>query len=463
MRHPGRGLGRSLGRGLGRGLGPGLWRGPGLFLWPRGLVGRVTLVLLAAVLLEFTGSTVFYEQAETYTADDARIAHKAEQLATDLQLLTATAPARRAETARLMSVSDLHLEWDPASRLPLTPPEMLPLQARFAAQLREFGQEGLQLTSTPRPGDVAGALPLPDGTVLRFVSRGLMSRHPVTRGLLSAAVLAGCVLLAAAMLVRTLSQPLRLLARAADAIGRGPPVPVSEAGPREVRDLARAMNAMQDRIGRLIADRTEALAAVSHDLRTPLSRLRLRAGFLEDSDIQTAIEADVDEMESMVVSVLAYLAGEDDPEPRRNLDLAALLATLVDDAADAGRDARYEGPDHASMHGRPLALKRVFGNLISNALAYAGNVRVSLREEGAGLSVRVEDDGPGIPPAELDRVLTPFYRVEGSRSRATGGLGLGLAIVQREVQRENGVLRLSNRPEGGLRAEIVFKAGRPPS
>jgi signal transduction histidine kinase len=418
------------------------------------------VVLLFAVVLEFTGSTVFYEQAETYTADDTRIAHKAEQLATDLKLLSVTAPERRQDIARLMSISDLQLEWSPDPNLPPARPELLPLQGRIDAQLRQFGPSGLRLRPAERPGDVAGSLPLPDGSVLRFTASGMLSRHPVTRGLMSAAILAGCVLLAAAMLVRTLSQPLRALARAADAIGHGPPVHVSEAGPREVRDLARAMNAMQHRIARLIADRTEALAAVSHDLRTPLSRLRLRAGFLDDPDVQAAIEGDVDEMEAMVVSVLAYLAGEDDPEPRRALDLAALLATLVDDAADAGKDAVYEGPDQLPFRGRPLALKRVFGNLISNALAYAGNVRVRLSRDGELLRVRVEDDGPGIPEAELEKVLTPFYRVEGSRSRATGGLGLGLAIVQREVLREGGQLRLDNRPEGGLRAEITFRRSR---
>jgi signal transduction histidine kinase len=423
-------------------------------LWPRGLVGRVTLVLLGAVLLEFTGSTVFYEQAETYTADDTHLARTAEQIATDMRLLEVTPLERRSTVAAMLSTSDLHLDWRLHDPLPAEIQRQHPLHRRLGNQLELNGRTGLRLERPARGGDVSGVLPLNDGSLLHFTVPAMLARHAVTRGLLSAAVLAGCVLLTAAMLVRTLSLPLRALSRIADAIGRGPPVLVPERGPREVRHLARALNAMQDRINRLISDRTEALAAVSHDLRTPLARLRLRVGFLDDPDTQAPIEADLDEMEAMVGSVLSYLAGEGDAEAKRTIDLAALLSTLVDEASDTGWDARYVGPDHLPVRLRPLATKRVLANLLSNALNYAGNAVVTLSREPGRVCVRVEDDGPGIPEAELDRVLTPFYRLEASRSRATGGLGLGLAIVQREVLRDNGVLTLANRTEGGLRVEI---------
>jgi signal transduction histidine kinase len=250
------------------------------------------------------------------------------------------------------------------------------------------------------------------------------------------------VLLAAVMLVHTMSLPLRALADVADAVGEGEWVPLEEKGPREVRYLARAINAMQVRIHRLIADRTQALAAVSHDLRTPLARLRLRSGFLEDVEAQAAIEADVAEMEAMVGGVLAYLAGENDPEKKRAADLAAMLMTLVDDAADEGRAARYDGPDHLSVRVRPLT--------------YGGCADVAARATPGGIAVTIDDRGPGIPEADMERVFTPFFRLEGSRSRATGGLGLGLAIVQREVGREGGTLALSNRSDGGLRVEVTL-------
>ncbi len=442
-------------------------------IWPTGLIGRVTLVLLAAVLLVFAGSAAFYEQAASYSASDAHAARIAEQLATNASVLSETPAPARAKLADMLSTSALRIAWLAAHDLPSIPvtaerPDLAALHGRLIALEPRLEGVGLALEGNADAlDDVAGQLRLPDGSALRFAARGMLTRQPVTRGLFSAALLAGCVLLAAVLLVRTLSQPLRAVARLADAIGHdavGPhgtlrppvamPLSVLESGPQEARHLARAMNAMQARIARLIADRTEALAAVSHDLRTPLARLRLRAGFLEDEEAQAAIEADVGEMEAMVGSVLAYLSGEDDPEPKRRVDLASLLATLVDEAADAGGDARYQGPDHALARLRPLAMKRVFSNLIGNALTYGGNASVSLVVEGEQLQVLVEDDGPGIPEAELERVLAPFYRIEGSRCRSTGGLGLGLAIVQREVLREGGTLHLASRPRGGLQARI---------
>ncbi len=426
-------------------------------VWPRGLVGRVTLVLLAAVLLEFTGSAVFYEQAETFSADDLRLVRMAGQLAADLRLLDATPPAQRDRIAGLLSGPDLRLSWQqdpaPAAAPPAEPARLHGLHRAIASRT-DLGDR-LHLLSADH-GDVAGQLSLADRSRLWFEAPALLSRHAVTRGLFSASVLAGCVLLAAVMLVRTLSLPLRELAAAADAIGRGPPVRVVERGPREVRRLSAAMNAMQARINRLISDRTEALAAVSHDLRTPLARLRLRAGFLDDPDVQAAIEGDLDEMEAMVGSVLSYLAGEGDSERKRTVDLAAMLNTLVDEASDAGHAARYDGPDHLPLRLRPLAMKRVFANLLSNALNYAGNVQVEAGRDGDAVTIRFLDDGPGIPAPELDRVLTPFYRIEGSRSRSTGGLGLGLAIVQREVAREQGTLALRNRVPSGLCVEIML-------
>ncbi|MCQ8279163.1 ATP-binding protein [Acetobacteraceae bacterium KSS8] len=428
-------------------------------LWPGGLVSRVILVLLVAVMLEFLGSTMFYEQAENYSAEDLRLTRAAGQLSADLRLMDATLPDQRARIAALLSDNDLVLAWDPSTTPQPEPQRLHSLHRALAAHLGP--NVGLHLGGTGpgagMAGGLTGTIMLKDGSQLRFKAPSLLQPHPFTRGLRSAAILAGCVLLAAVMLVRTMSMPLRALAQVADAIGRGPAVKIPEDGPGEVRRLSRAMIAMQDRIHRLITDRTEALAAVSHDLRTPLGRLRLRAGFLDDAELQHAIEEDLDEMEAMVGSVLSYLAGEADSEAKRTVDLAAMLATLVDDAADAGRDAVYRGPDHLPVRIRPLAMKRVFANLLSNALDYAGNVRVLLLREGDRIRVRFEDDGPGIPAADLERVTTPFYRVESSRSRATGGLGLGLAIVLREIGREQGSVTLQNRHPQGLLVEILLE------
>jgi signal transduction histidine kinase len=258
------------------------------------------------------------------------------------------------------------------------------------------------------------------------------------------------------LLMGTLTAPLRGLARAADAIGRGPEVAVPDAGPDEVRQVARAFNAMQARIHRLISDRTHALAAVSHDLRTPITRLRLRAGFLADPEAQAAIDADLDEMEAMIDATLAYLRGDTEPEDPKEIDLATMLVTLVDAAIDAGQAANFEGPRHAFAPVRGLAMKRAFANLVDNALTHGGDASVMLQDTGAAIRVLVDDSGPGIPEPELERVFEPFHRLDASRNRRTGGVGLGLAIARQTITREGGTVRLLNRPGGGLRAEVVI-------
>ncbi|WP_243443856.1 ATP-binding protein [Asaia prunellae] len=286
----------------------------------------------------------------------------------------------------------------------------------------------------------------------------------MTGGLASAAITAGAVAIAAAMIVRSLSTPLRALAEVADSIAKSDDTQwtmLDERGPREVRGLAHAINKMQHRIHRLISDRTEILAAVSHDLRTPLARLRLRAGFMDDEETQAAIEADIDEMEAMVTGALAYLAGDLDPEPVKQVDLVAILNTLLDSQSDRGRDTSYTGPDRCQAWVRPLAIKRVFANLIDNACNYGGNAHVTFETTGQNALISVIDDGPGIPEAELEKVLSAFYRVEGSRSRATGGMGLGLAIVTREVGRARGTVDLHNVPGRGLCVQVTLPLGVP--
>lgn len=270
----------------------------------------------------------------------------------------------------------------------------------------------------------------------------------------STVIMAVGIVVASVLLVRWLTGPLRRLAQAADRIGHGSIVPVPQGGPEEVRRLARALEAMQARIDRLVNDRTQALAAVSHDLRTPLTRMRLRAGFLDDADIQIRMEADLDEMEAMIAATLAYLQGEADPEPEQLTDIGAMLSTLCNAAADAGAAVTCAGPHHCDLRCRPVALRRAVTNLIENAVGYAGAARVRLSATTDQLRITVDDDGPGIPPGELERVFAPFYRLEASRNRSTGGVGLGLTISRQAVAEQGGRLTIANRPGGGLRADI---------
>ena len=264
--------------------------------------------------------------------------------------------------------------------------------------------------------------------------------------------------------VRRLTRPVRDLADAAERLGRdvnAPPLP--EEGPSEVATAARAFNTMAGRIRRFVGDRTQMLAAIGHDLRTPITRLRLRAEFLDDEEQRRRMLADLDEMEAMIAATLAFARDEAAAEAAVPVDLAALCRTVLDEAADARPDAAervsYAGPERLVARGRPAALKRAVANLVNNALSYGGAARLRLSppdSQGQGVRLAVEDDGPGIPPAELEAVFQPFRRLEASRNRETGGVGLGLPIARNILRAHGGDVVLRNRTNGGLSAEATL-------
>jgi signal transduction histidine kinase len=280
--------------------------------------------------------------------------------------------------------------------------------------------------------------------------------------LLSTTVMAVGIVLLSALIARWLTRPIRKMAAAVQALHPdNESTKVPEKGPWEVRELGRAFNDMQHRIKRLIDERTRALAAVSHDLRTPLTRLKLR---LEDVNPTTAsaMAADIEELEQMIEATLSYLKGNDAGEQPRSIDLAALLETLASDALDRGREVSVSGPRSLIVFGRRIGLKRAFANIIQNALKYGARARVSILVLPEAVQVQIDDDGPGIPPDKLSVALEPFVRLEDSRSRETGGAGLGLAIAKANIEADRGGLTLSNRPGGGLRVTVTLplaKAG----
>lgn len=257
--------------------------------------------------------------------------------------------------------------------------------------------------------------------------------------------------------VRLALAPLRRLAQAAEAFGRdiGQP-PMDEGGPVEVRRAARSFNAMQRQIREYMAERTQILAAVAHDLKTPLTRMQLRLEACRDAELKDRLRGDVLAMRALVDEGLALAGSLDTSERPQALDLGALLQSLADDAADAGRDVAYRQDEEPNprVTGRPNALRRVFENLIDNAVKYGGEARVSARVVGSSVLVSVCDQGPGIPDDRLDDVLRPFVRLETSRCRETGGTGLGLAIATNLLKSHGASLRLRNRPQGGLEALV---------
>lgn len=273
---------------------------------------------------------------------------------------------------------------------------------------------------------------------------------------LSMIVMLVAVVLLSALVVHRFTKSFSAFARAAQRLGvdvKAPPLP--ETGPAEVRQVARAFNDMQARIRRFVEDRTQMIAAISHDLGTPITRLRLRAEFIEDEEQRRKMLADLDDMERMIFSALAFARNEALTEPPDRIDLRALLRRLCDDAVDAGHTVELETGESAVPYScQPVALRRALSNLVDNAVKYGRQARVSLRDDPSRISIQIDDDGPGIPEEYVDEVFKPFRRLEASRSRETGGTGLGLTVARTIIRAHGGDLTLANRPDGGLRVEV---------
>jgi signal transduction histidine kinase len=264
--------------------------------------------------------------------------------------------------------------------------------------------------------------------------------------------------------VRQLLIPVKTLAAAAERLGRdvanAPALP--ETGPSEIVTAAVAFNTMASRIRRFVEDRTFMLTAIGHDLRTPITRLKLRAEYMEDDEQRLKMLADLDEMESMVAATLAFGRDITATEAVTRIDLASLLRTILDEAGDGAPDhadaLSYTGPDHLPINARPLSLKRALTNLVGNALKYGDAARISVSRQPQTVQIDIEDNGPGIPPCDAETVFEPFRRLETSRNRETGGSGLGLSIARNIIRAHGGDILLQSLPAGGLRATVTLPA-----
>ncbi|MBC9175975.1 HAMP domain-containing protein [Roseomonas ludipueritiae] len=402
-------------------------------LLPSTLAGRIILVLLVGLMAFHVGSLWLHQTGSDLLLGSTQQKVTGERVAAAARAIGMVPPDVREAVAQALSSPGFQVSWQSGA-------------ATGAGSAQDLAATGHLETE--------GTVNLPDGSHLWYHADPLQAQ-PEHATLLSTTAMAVGILVLGLLVVRIIARPLRELSSAADRIGRpGQTVTVPEEGPREVRQAAQAFNRMQARIDRLIADRTQALAAVSHDLRTPLARLRLRAGFLDDAEVQRQIDADLDEMDAMIGSTLAYLRGDEEQEEVRSADIAAILQTLCGDAEDMGKSVIYEGPAQARLPCRAIALKRAFANIIDNAVKYGTSARVMLADQGRELMVHVDDVGPGVPEEQLESVFQPFYRLEHSRNRQTGGSGLGLAIARQAVGRHGGSVTLENLAGGGLRASI---------
>jgi signal transduction histidine kinase len=443
-----------------------------LRLWPRSLAARTTVVLLVSlILVQVAGLTIHaFDRVDLQRLGQAR--DVAARLVGLYRTVVMMSPTDRENELR-------HLTLPPGFKVSLSPgppfdglePTPLFYQRLIRADMALVPMPGplrpreLIMLGGPRNQRLIVGMRLPDGMWLTQSTHLIPPRPWHSPGFLAAFALmtvAACLL--SLWTVQRLTAPLRTLAAAAEALGRdvnAPPLP--EDGPLEIATAAMAFNTMAARIRRFVQDRTELFTAIGHDLRTPITRLKLRAEFVEDDEQRRKMLADLEELEAMVSATLAFGRDAKTTEPVSAIDLAELVRTVLDEAADAhpgeADKLTYDGPAHYTVRVRPLALKRALANLVGNAIAYGGGARVRLvaANEGA-VMVHVEDDGPGIPVTELERVFDPFYRLEGSRNRETGGVGLGLPIARNILRAHGGDVVLSNGAPGGLRATVQLPA-----
>jgi len=436
-----------------------------LRLWPEGIAGRLGLLLLAALAVFcLAAALVYLDEWRDRAVDNfgramsvrmtAMVEFLEETPADGRQRLQTVLSDRRFRV-RLLPGQPQGQEWMPPDRVDMDAARHLQVLQPRPVLMRLGGAGPKDRHGRPR---IAVAVALEDGAWTEFIIR--RPYWPRSGPLIWLGLTALLVVGALVWGAHRMTRPLRRFAEAADRLGldAGPP-PLPERGPRELRNATRAFNRMTARIRRLVDDRTLMLAAVSHDLKTMLTRLRLRAEFIEDVEQKEKAAADLDEMQAMLEATLSFARDDVADEHPVAVDLAAMLQSLAADFADAGRAASYDGPDRLTLHGRPVALRRVFQNLIDNALRYGEEAGVSLRQADGWAEVQIDDRGLGIPPELRERVFDPFFRVEASRSRDTGGSGLGLAVVRAIVQRHDGEIALEDRPGGGLRVRVSLPLG----
>ncbi|MFS8036638.1 ATP-binding protein [Xanthobacter sp. AM11] len=307
-------------------------------------------------------------------------------------------------------------------------------------------------------GVVALSVPLSDKRWLHMTTLvslpGIWSR-PALLSFLISSLAVSCVTIAC---VRLQTRSLRSLADASERFGRGEKVAALDVhGPSEVAAATLAFNTMQERLSQFMRDRMRLLAAISHDLRTPLTTLRLKAEFVDDPEVRADIVATIDELVAICEATLAFTRAEATSEATQTVDLDALCADVVEEFASVGADAQMNEGMHARLACRPVALRRALRNLVDNAVRYGRRAEVSILQPAPGMvAIRVEDGGPGLQEDQLEQAFAPFVRLEPSRSPETGGMGLGLAIARSIIKAHGGELTLANRPEGGLRAEIIL-------
>jgi len=430
--------------------------------WPGSLFGRILLVLALGLALAHALTFMLAVTERSMSMRNAMVGYLASDVASSVAVLERLPAGERGQWLARLARRNYRFVLAEPLPVPASQSTLALLVADAVATALPPGRT-LQVVDPGVPGtELRLQLRLADGTPLAVDMDE--PRLQVSRWVLAALALQLAVLVGlCAWAVRAATRPLNALADAADALGAAQAaVPLAEDGPREVVRAAAAFNRMQQRIQAYLQERMQILAAVSHDLQTPITRLRLRADLLDDAPLRDKLHADLAEMQSLVEEGIAYARSPQAVrEPLQRVDLRALVESLAMDYADAGMPVRVLHAADGICDTRPQALRRLLCNLVDNALKFAGSAELAVEAGTQGpRCVRVLDRGPGIPQADLATVLQPYVRLEDSRNRGTGGTGLGLAIANELAQALGGRLVLAPRDDGGegLEARVELPA-----
>jgi len=439
-----------------------------LFMGPRDTVARwIALTTMAAMLTSLLLNGLFSVLAGVWAKPPLEETGLLEKSAAITRIIDSVPPEQRPGIARAASDHAFSTHWLKRREDASLPVVYDPIFRSGSALLRTLmGRPNARIEAfepsdwSPQQADSRYTL-LIELSDRSWVSFSVPTRSwglgELPRSLIIIALILSSTILVALIATRHLATPLERFAEGARRFGvdfKAPPIPV--VGPQEIREAILAFNAMQAQIQHFLHDRTQMLAAISHDLRAPLTRMRLRGEFIEDSEQQSRLFRDVDEMQTMVNSALDFFRDDARLEQATAFDLAELIHTLVDDFKDAGVDVAFESLHRLVYVGRPTGIKRMLTNLVDNAIKYGTEAGIKLRTQAGNVEISVTDHGPGIAAQFQEKVFAPFFRIEGSRNKNTGGVGLGLPAARAIVLEHGGSLHLHNRPGGGLEARVLL-------
>ncbi|MFH0934648.1 MAG: ATP-binding protein [Pseudomonadota bacterium] len=443
-----------------------------MFAFFRSMHGRLFLILVIGIIATAAATILFTHGRQSEMFERVRAHHLAGEIEDLVESLEEMPHGQRDDFLRMPHGMGIHGRLDNGAMSPFDSRDRL-LERMLQRQLDDVhveaelpgkqacvdGEGGRYRRGPAPPLCQRVHLTLKDGSALLLTIPMPPMREPAYTPPtpLALLVFALCIALLAWLVARIATRPLRHLADAADKLDisrAGEPLP--EQGSSEVRAATRAFNRMQKRIYEDVRERTGMLAAIAHDLQTPLTRLRLRLEKLPDEALRDKLVADMQAMQQMLQEGLELARSMDNGEPAQLLDLDSLLDSLCSDAVEAGQQVEYSEHVPVQLQAHPLALRRALSNLLDNAVKYGQRAEVSLRRDERRCHILIRDHGPGIPADQLEQVFTPFYRIEHSRSRETGGTGLGLAIARNIVLRHNGEISLSNHAAGGLEVRVVL-------